>query len=73
MKNENKIYVGLDMGTDSVGWAVTNDKYELMRGKGKDMWGSRLFDSANTSLERRTYRISRRRLQREKSKITIFK
>lgn len=32
-------YVGLDIGTDSVGWAVTDPEYKLLRVKGKDMWG----------------------------------
>jgi len=35
-------YLGLDMGTSSVGWAVTNPQYELLRAKGKDLWGVRL-------------------------------
>ena len=39
-----KYYIGLDMGTSSLGWAVTDDKYRLLRKKGKDMWGVRLFD-----------------------------
>ena len=32
MKNEENIYLGLDIGTDSVGYAVTDDKYKIMRG-----------------------------------------
>ena len=38
MKAEMKkeYYLGLDLGTNSVGWAVTNEKYELIRVKGKD-------------------------------------
>ena len=34
-------YLGLDMGTSSVGWAVTDNEYHLLRKKGKDMWGIR--------------------------------
>ena len=30
MENKN-YYLGLDMGTSSVGWAVTDDKYQLLR------------------------------------------
>lgn len=66
-------FLGLDMGTSSVGWAVTNDKYELLKAKGKDLWGIREFDEAKTSVERRTNRISRRRLQREKVRIGLIK
>lgn len=28
-------YLGLDMGTNSVGWAVTDEKYQLLKVKGK--------------------------------------
>ena len=58
-------FLGLDMGTSSVGWAVTNTKYELLRKKGKDMWGIREFDEANSAAERRTNRVNRRRRQRQ--------
>ncbi|XME01802.1 type II CRISPR RNA-guided endonuclease Cas9 [Lachnospiraceae bacterium C1.1] len=68
-----KYYVGLDMGTSSVGWAVTDENYELRRAKGKDLWGARLFDEAKTSAERRVYRSGRRRLQREKARIGLLK
>ena len=52
-----KYYIGLDMGTSSLGWAVTDDKYRLLRKKGKDMWGVRLFDEADTAAARRTNRL----------------
>ena len=54
-------FLGLDMGTSSVGWAVTDKDYKLLRAKGKDLWGVRLFKEANTAAERRGYRTSRRR------------
>ncbi len=38
-------YLGLDMGTGSLGWAVTDSKYQLFRAHGKDLWGIRLFGS----------------------------
>lgn len=35
MENSNnsskKYYLGLDMGTDSCGWCVTDDKYNIIR------------------------------------------
>ena len=73
MKGTENYYLGLDMGTNSVGWAVTDEHYNLLRAKGKDLWGVRLFDEANTAVERRTNRISRRRRQREKARIGILK
>ncbi len=42
-------YLGLDMGTSSVGWAVTDEKYRILRAKGKDLWGVRLFSEAKTA------------------------
>lgn len=66
-------YLGLDMGTSSVGWAVTDEKYRILRAKGKDLWGVRLFSEAKTAAERRTHRTSRRRLDREKARIACLK
>ena len=64
MENQ-EYFLGLDMGTSSVGWAVTNTKYELLRKKGKDMWGIREFEEANPAAERRSHRVNRRRRQRQ--------
>lgn len=66
-------FLGLDMGTNSVGWAVTDTQYHILRAKGKDLWGIREFDEAETSAQRRTNRISRRRLERTKARIGILK
>ena len=37
---EQNYYLGLDMGTSSLGWAVTNEKYQLLRKKRKRSLGS---------------------------------
>ncbi len=66
-------YLGLDMGTASVGWAVTDTSYNLLRAKGKDLWGVRLFEEAETAAGRRTHRVSRRRRQREVARIGLLK
>ena len=47
MKEE--YYLGLDMGTGSLGWAVTNPEYKVLRRHGKALWGVRLFESASTA------------------------
>lgn len=65
-------FLGLDVGTGSVGWAVTDTDYEIMRSHGKDLWGVRLFDSANTAEERRIFRTSRRRLDRRNWRIELL-
>ena len=61
------------MGTTSVGWAVTDENYNLLRVKGKDLWGIREFQEAETSADRRTHRISRRRRQRQLARIGLLK
>lgn len=66
-------YLGLDMGTNSVGWAVTDKNYNLLRAKGKDLWGIREFSDSATSVDRRSYRIRRRRRQREQARIGLLK
>lgn len=68
-----KYYLGLDMGTSSLGWAVTDPEYHLIRAKGKDLWGVRLFQEAESAAGRRIQRVSRRRLQREKARIGFVK
>lgn len=57
-------YVGLDMGDASVGWAVTDMHYNILKFNGKALWGIRLFDSAKTAAEARGYRSARRRIAR---------
>lgn len=65
-------YLGLDIGTDSVGWAVTDEGYNLHRLNGKDMWGVRLFDSGKTAAERRGFRTARRRNDRQNQRIALL-
>lgn len=69
---QNDYYVGFDLGTSSVGWAVTDTSYHIIRKKGADLWGIREFDEANNAQERRTNRISRRRYLRETARIQIL-
>ena len=68
----SKFYLGLDVGTNSVGIACTDENYNLLRAKGKDLWAVRLFDEAQTAQERRTFRSNRRRLQRRKQRIDFL-
>lgn len=67
-----KYYLGLDIGTNSVGWAVTDPSYSLERFHKKDMWGIRLFEQADTAADRRTKRTNRRRLQRRHQRIQLL-
>ena len=43
-------YLGIDSGSASCGWAVTDSDYNLLKFKGKDMWGSPLYERAETAL-----------------------
>ncbi len=70
-------YIGLDIGTTSCGFAVTDEDYNILKIKGKKAWGVRLFDEAQTAVQRRLQRGNRRRLARKKLKLSwlqdIFK
>ncbi|MDO5097042.1 MAG: type II CRISPR RNA-guided endonuclease Cas9, partial [Peptostreptococcaceae bacterium] len=62
-------YIGLDIGTSSVGWAVTDLNYRLLKFNQKAMWGIRLFDEGSTAADRRVQRSARRRLMRRNQRI----
>lgn len=72
MKENYLYYLGLDLGSNSVGWAVTDEEYNIVRRKGKALWGIRLFEQADTAAERRVKRALRRRLERRKQRIDIL-
>ena len=65
-------YLGLDIGTASVGWAATDREYKVIRKNRKRLWGVRLFEEATTAEERRSYRSGRRRLQRRKWRLNLL-
>ena len=67
-----KYYLGLDIGTNSVGWAVTDENYNLCKYAGKRMWGIRLFEGGETAEQRRISRSNRRRLSRKKQRIDLL-
>jgi len=69
---ENKYYLGFDIGTNSVGWAVTDENYKLRKYKSNLMWGVNLFDEAVSATERRQHRSERRRLNRRKQRISML-
>lgn len=71
-KKFDDYYLGLDIGTSSIGWAVTDQKYSVLRFNGKSMWGVRLFDEANTAKVRRLHRSERRRNDRKKQRINLL-
>ena len=72
MKNSKNYYLGLDIGTDSIGYAATNKEYELLKFKGEPMWGATLFESAQDASERRLFRTGRRRLDRRQARVNLL-
>ena len=71
---ENKEYfIGLDIGTNSIGWAVTDTNYNILKKNGKFLYGVRLFDEAQTAIERRVNRNNRRRLKRRNERLKFLK
>lgn len=68
-----KILVGLDIGTNSVGWCVTDEDNHIIKKNGKHLWGVRMFDEASKANERRSFRSNRRRLNRRKERINLLR
>lgn len=64
--------IGLDIGTNSVGWAVTDDQNNILRIKSKKAIGARLFTEGSVAAERRGFRTTRRRLSRRKWRIKLL-
>lgn len=64
-------YVGLDIGTNSIGYAVTDERFNLLKYKGEPMWGSHVFEEGKQCAERRTYRTARRRLNRRQQRVHL--
>ena len=72
-KGENTNYnIGLDIGTGSVGWCVTDENNNILKFKNKHMWGSRIFDEAKTKADTRLLRGARRREQRRRMRIIFL-
>ena len=64
-------YLGLDIGTDSVGYAVTDPAYSLRKFKGEPMWGTHLFEGGQESADRRLHRTNRRRIDRRQQRVAL--
>ena len=75
MRNQNffNYFIGLDIGTNSVGYAVTDTNYNLIKYQQHPVWGVHLFESANLAAERRIHRAARRRLDRRQQRIQLLR
>ncbi len=73
MKKEcGNYYLGFDIGTNSVGWAVTDENYNVLSFRKRAMWGVRLFDEAVTAAGRRLIRTNRRRIARRRWRLELL-
>lgn len=73
MINTNeKFYIGLDIGTESVGFSATDGDYNVLKSSGKPLMGVRLFDEAQVSVIRRVKRANKVRKNRKKQRITLL-
>lgn len=72
MESEN-YYIGLDIGTDSIGYAAADESYRLLKYKGEPVWGSHIIEEANLKNERRQHRTERRRLDRRQQRVTLIR
>lgn len=64
--------IGLDIGTNSVGWCAIDSEGKLLQFKKKNMWGARLFESGETAEKCRIYRSTRRRYERRRQRIRLL-
>lgn len=71
MKHD-ELKLGLDLGTNSVGWALLDQDNKLVKKNGFTFWGVRMFEEANTAVSRRSYRNSRRGNNRRKQRIILL-
>lgn len=73
MTNKNNYHIGLDIGTASIGYAVIDDDFNLIRRKGRTFAGVYLFKEGETAKERREFRSSRRRRKRTKRRLKLLR
>ncbi len=66
-------YLGLDIGTDSVGYAVTDEQYNLLKFIRVPAWGVQVFEAASLSKDKRRFRTEKRRLDRRQQRIHLVR
>ena len=65
-------FLGLDIGTDSVGYAATSTRYDLLKCRGTPLWGTTTFEAADLAEQRRINRTARRRLDRRQQRVQLL-
>lgn len=64
--------IGLDIGSNSIGFAVVDANSHLLRLKGETAIGARLFREGQSAAERRESRTTRRRLSRTRWRLSFY-
>lgn len=67
-----RYHLGLDIGTNSIGWTAIDDHFSLLRVKGKNAIGVRTFKEGETAADRRGFRTARRRLSRSRWRLQLL-
>lgn len=70
---KNRWYLGLDIGTNSVGFCATDEEYNILTKYQKLQCGSRLFEEGKDASQRRRYRCTRRRMARRGERIKLLR
>lgn len=65
--------IGLDIGSNSIGFAVVDANSHLLRLKGETAIGARLFREGQSAAERRESRTTRRRLSRTRWRLSFLR
>lgn len=73
MTERKPYYLGLALDDTSIGWALTDPAYNLLRASRKDAWGTRLFSAPETAEKARAARCARRTLHRKQRNINFLK
>ncbi len=71
-EKKNAYFLGLDVGTNSIGYAVTDLNYTPLFYRRKRMLGVSLFQGADLKSDRRSFRSARRRLRRKQQRIQLI-
>lgn len=64
--------IGFDLGTNSVGWCVTDNENHIVKKKGKKLRGVLMFDKQEPSKKRRFARGQRRRIKRKQERVNYL-
>ena len=72
MKKAKKYLLGIDLGTNSCGFCLCDENSHIVKKQGKYLWGVRMFEEAEDAKARKTFRASRRRLQRRNQRIKLL-